>query len=441
MPNRSLVAATALVVTAWACSADTSYVERPGSSLAAPAAGGFENPDDLRVCLESGGSRAVTHVLTRQAHIDELEGCELIDGSLDVASTDGTDLRALRSLREVRGRLTLGDPYTGGSPGFASLEGLEGLRRVQGLTLAGLEAPDLTLLANLEQLDTPARQHTDDLRASLEIRGAASLVDLHGLENVRGLYSVGVYDSPRFRSLDGVRFDEDAERLPDVYLANSPVDDFDLVSSRTELGKLQLSALPLRDLGVVLGSIRRLRMLSLSQDRELTDAGALAQIEYLEALEVMDNPLLAALPEMPLVSELSRARISGNSLLERAPRMPRLARLSALEVGANPRLETLDGFGTIQELANGDVSQNPRLAALDLHSLARVTGTLRITDNPQLDTSALAGVRGRIKRSGNRGDPSELSPCPWADDDECDEPPYSNACALGTDPVCAESVE
>jgi hypothetical protein len=433
-----VVAASVLAATGWGCSGDTSYLERPGPPLAATVPGAFENPDGLRVCLESGDSHAVTHVLTRQAHVDALEGCELIDGSLEIASTDGTDLRALASLREVRGRLTLGDPYTGGSPGFTSLEGLEGLRRLQGLTLAGVEAADLRPLASVEQLDTPARAHADDLRASLEVRGATSLVDLHGLENVRGLFSVAVYDSPSFRSLDGVRFDEDAERLPDVYLVNCPVVDFDLVSTRTELGKLQLSAMPLQSLTAVLGSIRRLRMLSLSQNRELTNASALAQLEYLEALEVMDNPLLAELPEMPLVSELSRARISGNLTLVQATRLPRLSRLSALEVGDNPLLETLDGFAALEELANGDISGNPLLATLDLHSLGRVSGTLRVTNNPQLDPSALAAVQGRLKITGNRGDPTELSPCPWADDDECDEPPDSNACAVGTDPICAE---
>ena len=441
MLHRRLVAAISLAATAWACSGDTSYLERPGPSPAAAPPGSVEDPDGLRVCLDAGGSRSVTHVLTRQAHIDALEGCERVVGSLDIAATDGTDLRALRSLREVLGRLTLGDRYTGTSPGFQSLEGLEGLQRVQGLTLAGVQAADLTVLANLQQLDTPAREDTDDLGASLEIRGATSLVDLRGLERVGGLYSLGVYDSPRLRSLDGVRFDEDAERLPDVFLVNSPVEDVDLVSTRTELGELLLSALPLQDLGAVLGSIRRLRVLSLSQNSQLTDAGALAQIEYLEALEVADNPELATLPEMPLVSELSRARIAGNPALLQAVRLPSVTRLSSLEVGGNPRLETLDGFAALEELADGEVSGNQRLAGLDLHSLARVTGTLRVTDNPLLDTSALAAVRGRVKLTGNRDDPTELSPCPWADDDECDEPPHSSACAPGTDPICAQRVE
>ncbi|HKO92923.1 MAG TPA: hypothetical protein VJU61_17330, partial [Polyangiaceae bacterium] len=76
--------------------------------------------------------------------------------------------------------------------------------------------------------------------------------------------------------------------------------------------------------------------------------------------------------------------------------------------------------------------------ALGVGALVEVTGTLLVQDNPELDASSLAGVQGRIKRSGNRDAvPTLLSPCPWADDDECDEPPDSDLCAPGTDPICA----
>jgi hypothetical protein len=392
--------------------------------------------DDLRVCPPSEGYPVLGYALTRQNHIDEFEGCERIDAALTIYPFEGVDLRPLRSLREVRGKLVIGDPYGSYPHAFTSLEGLEGLRRVRGLRLSGIQAHDLEVLRDLERVDDPERPPFFD-GSSLEIIQAENLVDLHGLEKARGIYSLRVEESPALRSLQGVHI----TRHPNLWangvsITGSPVEDFADIGAQTQLGLLGLAETPLASLQPF-AALRSVGALRITQNPDLVDVGALAQLESLQALEVTANPLLVAIPELPLVTTLTALRLVSNPLLAAGPRFPQVAALSELFVTNNPSLERLDGFPALQRLVDGTISDNDHLLGVDLGSLLEVTGTLRVRDNPELDSSPLAAVPGRIKRSGNRDPaPTMLSPCPWPDDDECDE--SSDLCAPGTDPICAE---
>lgn len=392
--------------------------------------------DNLRVCPPSPGFPVAEYGLTRQNHIDEFEGCERIDASLTIEPYEGLDLRPLRSLREVRGRLTIGDRFTAYPHGFPSLEGLEGLRRVRGLTLAGIQANDLSVFRNLERMDDPERTPSFD-GASLEIIQAEHLVDLRGLENVRGIYSLRVESSPALRSLQGVHLTPHPQDGSSVFVSDGPVEDFADVTTQTHLGTLWLQQTTLQSLQAF-QPLRSVGRLVLSRNSQLVDVGALAQLESLKQLEIEGNPLLTALPDLPNMTTLVGIRLVSNALLAHAPAFPQVSALSSLLVQGNPALERFDAFPALTQLGEGTISYNSHLLGFDLSALVEVTGTLLVRDNPELDASSLAGVKGRIKRSGNRdAAPTLLSPCPWTDDDECDEPPYSELCAPGTDPICA----
>jgi hypothetical protein len=436
---RRLASASAFYAFALACSSD-SGVPRLRDIASSGGAANPANPSDgesenLRVCPPDDFP-ALGRAVGTQAAIDEYEGCERIDSDFIIWPFEGVDLRPLRALREVRGTLTIGDRHTLAAHGFSSLEGLEGLRRVQGLTLAGVQVHDLEVLRDLERIDGPSRENPYAFGA-LTILEAENLVDLRALENVRGIYSLHLHGNRALRSLEGLHFAEDPERRIDLYFSDSPLQDFAAVSSLTALGHLALTQMPHTTLDAF-RALRQLYTLTLSGNPDLVDVGALAQLESLLALEVTGNSLLAELPGMPLVSDLERVQLLANPSLVRAPDFPRITRLSELSVAANARLERLEGFAALEQLEDGSITDNASLAAIDFRSLVAVTGTLRVVDNPELDPSSLATTRGRIKMGGNRGDtPALLSPCPWPDDEECDEPPDLNLCAPGTDPICA----
>jgi hypothetical protein len=392
--------------------------------------------EGLRVCEPPGGYPILGMGLSRQDHIDQFEGCERIDYGLTIAAFEGADLRPLHALREVRGRLILGDDSTYYPHGFPSLEGLEGLRHLEGLTLAGVQVPDLTVFSNLEWLGVPTGGNCCFRPASLEILAADNLVDLHGLENVRGIYSVRVDASPSLRSLEGVHFAQEPDGWSDIAISDSPVQDFGDLSSLTELGWLALSRTPLQNLDAF-RSLRRIRFVLLSQNPELVDLGMVAQLEFLYRLELSENPLLELVPDLPLVRDLVSLKLVANPVLVRAPALPAVSQLLELSISGNPRLQRLDSLAALQQLGTGNITANESLSAVDLHSLAEVTGTLRVIGNPQLDPSSFAGLS-HVKVGGNRDAPALLSPCPWPDDNECDEPPEAELCAPGTDPVCEQ---
>ncbi len=392
--------------------------------------------DDLRVCPPAEDYPVVGYAVTRQNHVDEFEGCERIDADFTIFPFDGADLRPLRALREVRGRLTIGDGYTGYPHGFPSLEGLEGLRRVRGLTLSGIQARDLAVFRNLQRVDDPER-NPNFSGYSLEIFEAENLVDLKGLENVRGIYSLRVAGSPVFRSLQGARLTPHPNGFGGAVIVNSPVEDFADVSSQTHLDFLWLSETPLQSLEPF-QSLRSVGRLVIDRNPELVNATTLARLESLQRLELTANPKLTTLPDLPLVHSPLAVSVRANAVLTHPPGFPRVTALPTLVVVDNPALERLDSFPALVQLGNGRISRNGRLMGFNLGSLVDVTGTLHVSDNPELDASSLAVVQGRIKRSGNRDPvPTLLSPCPWTDDDECDEPPWSEYCAPGTDPICA----
>ncbi|HKO94570.1 MAG TPA: hypothetical protein VJU61_25625 [Polyangiaceae bacterium] len=414
------------------CEQGSALRARPGGE-ATPIEGAA--PDDgLKVCPPHEGAPGLEYGVSRQNHIDEYEGCEIIDAGFRISPFEGADLRPLRAVREVRGRLTIGDRYTG-DHGFPSLEGLEGLRRVQGLTLAGIQARDLSVFRNLERIDDAERTSYEG-GSSLEILQAEGLVDLQGLENVRGLYSLLVFESPALRSLQGVHLEPHPNDQGGAIIANTPVEDFADLTAQTHLGSLSLVHTPLQSLDPF-RSLRSVSRLLLQDNPLLADVAVLGQFESLLRLEVTSNPLLTTLPDLPLVHDLAVVQLRSNPLLTHAPGFPGVTSLVELLVAGNPLLERLDALPALERLENGTISSNQHLLGFDFGSLLEVTGTLHVQDNPELDASALAAVQGRIKRSGNRDQtPTLMSPCPWADDEECDEPPDSELCAEGTDPVC-----
>ncbi|MEY2933387.1 MAG: hypothetical protein RL033_4136 [Pseudomonadota bacterium] len=407
-----------------------------------PLAGSVRPPpftEGLRVCPPESDPRVSGMTVGTQSALDALEGCERIDHDFTISAFVGMDLTPLRSLREVRGRLTIGNEYTLAGPPVLSLEGLEGLRHLRGLTLHGLQVSDLSSLRDLEWLGKPTDGDFGIGGPALRITGAAQLVDLHGLEDVQGIYGLLVLECPNLRSLEGVHFAQDPEGWGGIYVSDSPVQSFGDLSALTQIGTLALSHSPLESLEG-LRSLRRIQFVSLSQNEQLEDVELLAQLDQLQVLELQLNPRLTTVPDLPLLSEMSAVQLRSNHALVRAPAVPGITALNELTVNDNPALERLDGFAALHQLGEGYVSGNERLGGLDLASLAEITRTLYVIGNPQLDVNLLLGSApaqsGHLKANGNLGEQDLLAPCPWPDDDVCDEPPDHGLCAPGTDPIC-----
>lgn len=167
-------------------------------SMPGGAAGAGE-PGSLPVCRVSMNPDGF-FIVTTQAQVDDLSGCETINGALMVAPPDGVglDLRPLSALRRVTGDVTLGcnsfastDGCLGLGGRTLSLEGLEGLESVCVMTLGQLRMRSLASLRG-----------SRNIGSSLTIAGCDELTSLAGLEGV-SVSSLSLQYNAALASLSG----------------------------------------------------------------------------------------------------------------------------------------------------------------------------------------------------------------------------------------------
>jgi len=270
----------------------------PESAPPAPATG---------PCGEGAGS---VLTLRSQAAIDDLAGCDRVQGSLSIAFSDATlDLRPLAALRVVEGQLLIvpGLDRLGNSlpVRLRSLNGLEGLESVESLVISGVESG----LSPLSQL-------------------SGDVADLI-LDNISG------------------------------------VRDLSTLAHLRVTRQLSLNALPdLETVGGV-GVARQLETVSIGATPKLTGLSGLAGLEALNSLDLRDVGLSElALPDSLVV--LPNVSISGATELTTPAELSRFPEVLRLRVADSPRLTDLGGTGagdgTLQSL---QVSSCPALIQID----------------------------------------------------------------------------
>lgn len=380
-----------------------------------------------------------------QDDLDALLGCEEIHGALDIDVFQGTDLAPLEDLRAIDGNF-----FIGRFPDFpddlseeaiaawqveyervvaiaeadwlSSLAGVESLERIGGLTLNRVSAPSLEAFGNLRLVSggtAPA------LAGYLSIAAAPHLVNLSGLENVRGFRTLELSNNPALESLDGLVV---PSALDDLTLQDNPA-----LTNIDALSPLQSIQFDLFFTGIGVTNVDALANLklvylglALFSNPELVQIDALQGLEATEFLVFDGNAKLERLPEFQNLYSLDGFKAMRNPALEAISlSFPNLIAInivdgtdtplaaSVIEIGENPQLASVAfeaGFRAAEVLS---IYRNEALASIDLGSLERLdrldiygntalTGvslgalqtvdSLRIIGNPLLSTVELGNV-------------------------------------------------
>jgi hypothetical protein len=365
--------------------------------------------------------------LSNNSQLTTLEGGSL-RAQMDELRLDAnplSNLHGIEGLREVGILAIAGD----GGPGLQSLDALEGLERV-GL-LAIERQPQLSSLIGLGSLvhvenfmlnDNPALATLTGLSSLREVAGL-SLTAAPGLKSFAGLGSVVMQrldlvdvGASSLAGLDGVSLEETfaierAERLTSLNgmpqlaaaaglrISEAPaLTDVAALASLQALGELSFDGTGVRDLDALAG-LRQLEALELRGNAQLTQIDGVGAVAGLVSLTVSDQPALRSLPSFDHVEAASCSdcsaftlQVVNNALLETGPALPQLDRAGFVYVANNPLLASLPGLGALRSVDTLEVSDNARLSTLALPSLQQVA-RLVIRGNGALDDAPLAPLR------------------------------------------------
>jgi len=419
--HRSLLArrwaALPLVTSLHACSADVVNLGENAEPLAPPAASLCQDTKTLTGDI----------LVKNQDQLDELEGCEEIEGGLTVAPFAGADLRSLRALEEVRGALGFSDDSSNLSGAelaeqealiesgwLASLEGLESLESVGGLSISGLLAADLDPLHNLKRntggLALARNPNLVDLTGLQNMRGTTGLL-IHcvNLESLAGLFLPEYLDSalivgPKLADLGSWNVDYVIDQLVVNATALTNLDAFSSLS-RVD-GTLQVMNNPLLENMDGLNGLVRAGALVVTRNPRLTRLPEFPALRQLPALTVMSNARLAELSTFEgLYADLDDEvtpgdlhRLSAQRIeIIANPELLRIATPTRWQIGqyvlmeGNARLLEVD-FGELASVGLLSIVNNPSLTTVNLGALSTIN-VLSVLENPSLHSSSFDGVQ------------------------------------------------
>lgn len=392
-------------------------------------------------------------LVTSQEELAALEGCEQIEGDLEVQLFADADLSPLHALRVVDAGLVLGSSAVNHLPADASdaefqavldqeaaldgvwltsLTGLESLQRVGSLLLSHSGIVDFEPLSGLTRVGGGS-SGAGIRSGELLIENNAGLVNFAGLENARGVVSLQATFNAALESLEGLALDANLDVLN---LMGSPrLVNIDALSAVTSINIVNLEQLGIGDLQALASLTDIGSSLFVVGCPALVDASALSNVQQCQSILFQDNAALKTLPSLQNLGTLpDLININGNPELESivldsqfsiglgpvlggrsrdlsmdsiiigdnaklrsvsfAPALSEAFGLKAAEVVAferNPSLESID-FGGFQRADVLFINDNPALANVVIGDLATVD-SLELTGNPALDTSVFDGVR------------------------------------------------
>jgi hypothetical protein len=439
-PSRSLCLHTVIPLTLLlgACSADVVNMGEGEQPLGVPS--------DSR-CLESA-TLAGDVTVANQEELNQLEGCEVIDGSLNVLPFIDADLRPLHALRAVSGLLSFSDPtpeggwsrpsywcettecvFWAGPPSdfetlyesgwLASLEGLESLERAGGLRIRGLSAATLDPLANVRSLSGAG---------GISLTDCPNLQDLNGLSHVRGILDLEV----ACENLETLAPLSLAQQMSSLRIEGSRLADMGSFGVRSVSNSFRIANTALQDLDALSSLTSVGNELTVWGNPVLEDLSGLNALSSAGGMTVSANPRLQRFPELTALTALNSLFIEGNLVLDDlsafAAAHPSThpgpnylsvhpfsaARTDYIEIGGNPELERfvmpfpwgrsqtvrITGNAKLREIDMGalqgiemlSIIANPLLEQVNLGRLATVD-VLEVLNNPQLPTSAFDSVQ------------------------------------------------
>jgi hypothetical protein len=364
------------------------------------------------VCL--AGEITGNIVVSTQAEVDALRGCQELPGSLRIRVPDDApgsiSLEPLSELRAVRQQLRISGPIT-------SLAGLESLEVVGRLDLGSTLLEDLIPLRGLTRVGLP-----EDWRGpSVVIEDCDLLTDLRGLENLRSWRSLDISLSDALVSLAGLQA---PELVDSVILYSSPqLRDVSALAPVVQAGNFTVGDTAVEGFdGFQLESVDTF---SLYENPALTDLDGLDRLEAVGSMSITDNDALVRI-ELPDLDAYDAIQITGNDALLAVPAFDTDASWSApvsalgtvplaftralFEVGDNPLVTTIDmpNLVTIEQVV---IYRNASLTGIDMNFLIRADA-LYIQENAVL-ASVAADSLYRVGELSIRNNPA-LSVAPFA---------------------------
>jgi len=295
-------------------------------------------------------------IVSEQAQLDELEGCETIEGDLYVQPLFLADLRPLHDLKAVGGVLAFSQaPLPDGvgqsneevalvqsvsAEWLASFEGMESLERVGSLTIYSGTAPDLSSFSQLRAL-------TGEGALDLWCQNIRDLEPLAHLQGIKELHVMG--------------------------------------SQLESIAALQLPP--------------TLRALGIGGER-VTDLGAIRALRKVDAdLSISETLLSDLTPFSQLESVGGYFIIVNASVLESLHGLENLTSAGQVELHRNPLLQNLDGLTSLKSAEGLVIASNERLRQVpDFPALGSLLRALNIFNNPALEQ--IAGFSGIVASQG-----------------------------------------
>lgn len=382
-------------------------------------------------------------IVRNQDEVDALEGCEMIDGDLNIVPFEGAHLRALHALTELRGALGIGDISDTQAldpldeefeavqrlqeAWLSSLEGLEALQSARSLKISGFTGEDLEPLAKLSTL-------TDRF---LSIWSAPNLKSFDGLQSLVDLQSLTVVGVRKLESFDGLTL---PENMRELFIENADL------RQLKPLGVKYVDSLHMFDNQLTnldaFASLTSVNRVSLISNRKLQSLAGLRNVQYMDSLVVEYNIALTEVPDFEYVPWLHTLRFVVSPLLTKLPSFPGLypglqlppeagpaleeslglrpdviqvygmdslttflmpagwpsASLVRIELNPNLRQIEFTGQSYIEFLS---ISQNPALESVSTGVLEKVT-VLNLAENPLLPATSFDAVR-RLDTTSNPG--------------------------------------
>jgi len=321
-------------------------------------------------------------IVEDQATLEQLRGCNVVEGNLRLYRLDGLDLSPLADLEHVEGELTLSE--------FNELHALAGVETVQSLSLEHLAVTNLTPLSGLVESTASG--------AGLRVNQCNNLIDLVGLQDL-SLSSLAVSENAKLRTLQGLSL---RTEMLDVMIDGNP----SLESLWAGPGSLIASE----------GThVRRARIVSLSSKPAILDLSVLTTLQSAQELR------LSEMPRLPVFSELTEVSILEVQYNQVSPNGTNPGDVSILPVlahilpGANSGLLLIDNPGmtafrlpSLIDTTTIYIRDNADLASVELPRLNSISDWLIVTCNPQLPVTIFDGMQqlvatDRLDLSGNLG--------------------------------------
>jgi hypothetical protein len=357
-------------------------------------------------------------LITEQAQIDDLAGCETIQGDLSVQPPLDPDLRPLSSLKTVTGAVSLiDDPrlrFQGSwdavfaTSWISSLEGLDGLEFAGSLKIISDLMPDLQPLSHLRALTGTGELHID----------INNIQDLAPLANLGGIHSLSVRGE-QLQSIAALRL---PARLDELTVIGPQLSEFGSASLvKTISGTLDINGTGLRDL-TDFSELEQVGRLSITGNGELRSLAGLEKLTGVAGIDITRNPLLQDISALSNVNSTVGLAIVENASLQHIPAFPGLPvnalaildnaaldeidlvgdtsillsptfhpAMESLAVWGNPRLEHFVVPAGWQQASSMVIAGNALLKDLDLGAIVRL-GTLAIKGNPLLERVGHAGL-------------------------------------------------